>query len=466
MDEIKIDIPLEQGIDHIQARTMNYSAKTRNELIAICKEYHIKGYSTKKKDEIVALLTEKSAKRSTFDEKQPEPPQDPTPATQIHTTHKKDMGQYFTISEDLQQFVFGKVKHKSSRLLEPSFGAGHLLIKFKEYDENYPMTCYELDTQIEPVIVFNEHQTPIYADFTLQKNVGTFKTIVGNPPYVKQKTGNLYIKFIEMCYEYLDEDGEMIFIVPSDFIKLTRAASIIDKMTKHGSFTDFLFPHNEKLFEGASVDVVVFRYQKGYMNRTVLVNEKEMFCNVNKGIITFSDTEVSGTPLDTLFHVYVGLVSGKDEVYRAPFGNIELLTDKNKVESYIFTHTFPTSNTQIDTHLLANKQVLLGRKIKTFSEKNWFEWGAPRNISSIQKYWGESCIYVRNMTRHKEVAFMGTVQYFGGTLLCLVPKTKMDPTAMDPIVRHINSPEFQRDYLYAGRFKIGHKQISTAILPH
>jgi len=39
--------------------------------------------------------------------------------------NKKDLGQYFTISDEPQQFVFDKVKYKSSPLLEPSFGAGH-----------------------------------------------------------------------------------------------------------------------------------------------------------------------------------------------------------------------------------------------------------------------------------------------------------------------------------------------------
>jgi adenine-specific DNA-methyltransferase len=387
------------------------------------------------------------------------------PAKESNIKHKKDLGQYFTISENLQEFVFDKVKHKSCRLLEPSFGAGHLLKKFKEYDENYPMVCYELDANVKPVVTFNEHQTPVYGDFTKQIITTKFKTIVGNPPYVKQKTGNLYIKFIELCYNYLDDDGELIFIVPSDFIKLTSASAIIDTMTKNGSFTDFLFPHNEKLFEGASIDVVVFRYQKGYMNKKTNMNGKEVFCNVNKGIITFSDNEVSGSPIDSMFNVYVGLVSGRDEIYRVTFGNIDILNDKDRVEKYIFTETFPTNNPQIDTHLEAHKSELLERKIKKFSEKNWFEWGAPRNVSSIQKYWGKQCIYVRNMTRNKEVAFTGHVQYFGGTLLCLVPKTDMTRTELEKIVQHINSPVFQKDYMYAGRFKIGHKQISTAIIP-
>lgn len=378
---------------------------------------------------------------------------------------KKKLGQYFTISEELQKFVFENVKNRSNCLLEPSFGAGHLLKKFKEYDDNYPMVCYELDINIVPIISFNDYQTIIYEDFT-QKPMNTkFKTIIGNPPYVKQKTGNLYLKFIELCYEYLDDDGELIFIVPSDFIKLTSASYIIDKMTKNGSFTHFFFPQNERLFDGASIDVLVFRYEKGVKSIKTIVNNKEVFCNVNKGIITFSDTEISGCYVGSFFDVYVGLVSGRDEIYRVPFGNIDILNDKDKVDKYIFTQTFPTDNTKINEHLENHKKVLLDRKIKKFSEKNWFEWGAPRNISTIEKYWDKSCIYVRNMTRSKEIAFIGKVQYFGGSLLCLIPKKQMSGKDITNIINHINSPEFTKDYMYSGRFKIGHKQISTAIIP-
>lgn len=445
---------------------MDYSTKTRDELVALCKEKSLKGYSGKKKALLIELLSSLSASPNTPVEAEntKETVTEETKRVEDPKKHKKELGQFFTISEPLQQFVFDHVQHKSSRLLEPSFGAGHLLRKFKEYDQNYPITCYELDEKVEHVISFNEHQTVVYGDFMRQSITDKFMTIIGNPPYVKQKTGNLYIQFIERCYSYLDDQGEMIFIVPSDFIKLTRAASIIGTMTQHGGFTDFWFPHDEKLFEGASIDVVVFRYQKGVMNRATRVNGKEMFCHVHKGIITFRDTETTGLPFDSLFHVYVGLVSGKDDVYRVPFGNMDILNDKERTDKYIFADKFPTGDGPIDSHLLAHKTELLKRKIKTFSETNWFEWGAPRNISSIRTHWGQPCIYLKNMTRNKEVAFVGQVQYFGGSLLCLVPK---DGVIVDlqEIVQHIHSPDFQKDYLYAGRFKIGHKQISSALLP-
>ena len=245
-------------------------------------------------------------------------------------------------------------------------------------------------------------------------------------------------------------------------MKATRASSIIQTMTEHGSFTDFLFPNDEKLFEGASIDVVVFRYEKGRKDTTTMVNGKQVFCNINKGILTFSDNEQIGTPLESMFHVYVGLVSGRDEIYKVPFGNIKVLNDKDKVDTYIFPETFPTKNEVIDTHLQSNKQALLSRKIKRFSEANWYEWGAPRNLSSIRKYMDKDCIYIRNMTRQKEVAFAGKVQYFGGGLLCLVPKEG----GIQKTLARLNSDEFKKEYMYAGRFKIGHKQISTAILPN
>jgi adenine-specific DNA-methyltransferase len=313
------------------------------------------------------------------------------------------------------------------------------------------------------VITFNEHQTAVYADFTVQPITSKFRTIIGNPPYIKQKTGNLYIQFIELCYNLLEADGELIFIVPSDFIKLTSASALLETMTQNGSFTDFLFPHDEKLFEGASIDVLVFRYEKGLRSNRSSVNGTDKICNVTQGIITFSDSEIIGKPLSDSFSVYVGLVSGRDEIYRTPFGNIEVLSDKDKREKFIFAETFPTADPAINAHLLAHKGALLERKIKKFSEANWFEWGAPRNIKSIRAESGKPCIYVRNITRNKEVAFLGKVEFFGGGLLCLVPKTT--GTDLKKIVDLLNTEAFQKDYLYAGRFKMGHKQVSNVILP-
>lgn len=380
-------------------------------------------------------------------------------------SQQKKLGQYFTISESLQDFVFQHVKYKKECLLEPSFGAGHLLQKFKEIDMNYPMICCEIDKTIRPVVTFNDYQRVVYGDFMQQTFTQEFKTIIGNPPYVKQKTANLYVRFIQRCVDLLDPNGELLFIVPSDFLKLTSAASVLQTMASQGSFTDFYFPNNEQLFEGASIDVVVFRYEKGIHSRICKVNGEEKQWSITNGIVTIHDKEVQGELVSELFTVSVGLVSGRDEIYKVSFGNLQVLNDKDKFDTYIYAEAYPTGNKEIDEHLQKHKAELLERKIRKFQEKNWFEWGAPRNKKLMELQKGKPCIYVRTMTRKKDVAFLGTVTYFGGTLLCLIPKESVSNSHLEKIVEYLNSSDFQKEYVYAGRFKIGHKQISNVRLP-
>jgi adenine-specific DNA-methyltransferase len=177
--------------------------------------------------------------------------------------------------------------------------------------------------------------------------------------------------------------------------------------------------------------------------------------------LTLDDTPQCGNIVSNVFNVYVGLVSGKDEVYKVPFGNTEILVDEGDREKFIFSTKFPTENEKIDKHLMKHKDELLGRKIKKFNENNWFEWGAPRNIKTMEEHKGRPCIYVRNLTRNTIVAFKGTVTYFGGKLLCLIPRTEID---LDNIVTYLNSDMFKNNYMYAGRFKIGQRQLANAIL--
>ena len=41
-----------------------------------------------------------------------------------------------------------------------------------------------------------------FGDFLSQKINIKYTTIIGNPPYVKTKTGNLYLDFIKKCYDF------------------------------------------------------------------------------------------------------------------------------------------------------------------------------------------------------------------------------------------------------------------------
>jgi len=122
---------------------------------------------------------------------------------------------------------------------------------------------------------------------------------------------------------------------------------------------------------------------------------------------------------------------------------------------------FPTTDNNINQYLLNNKDKLLNRKIKKFNNNNWHEWGAPRNLKIITQNLNKECIYIHNLTRKKEVAFIGKVQYFGGNLLMLLPKTNIN---LQKIVDYLNSSEFQSNFIFSNRFKIGQKQLCDSYI--
>jgi len=132
------------------------------------------------------------------------------------------------------------------------------------------------------------------------------------------------------------------------------------------------------------------------------------------------------------------------------------------LEKYIYIEKYPNDNDKINKYLLENKNILIERNIRKFNETNWFEWGAPRNIITINSNLGKDCIYIYNLTRKTNVSFLGKVNYFGGGLLLLKPKKKCN---LENIVSYINSNKFKENYIFAGRFKIGHRQICNSYIP-
>ena len=321
-------------------------------------------------------------------------------------TTKHPLGQYFTTNPDLKQKVFQFIMNDPEIILEPSVGQGDLIQMVYNNNTNIIFDMYEIDTNI--TMLQDIPNNVIYGDFIEQKIKKKYKTIIGNPPFVKTSKGNLYIDFIKKCYDLLEYNGELIFIIPSDFFKLTSASKLINIMMTNGTFTHIYHPHKENLFKHAHIDVIVYRYCKNNeLIKKILYNDIPLYIINNDGLITF---------------------------------------DKN-----------------INEYLISHKDKLISRKIKKFNEKNWFEWGAPRNIKSIRKNAGKECIYLYNLTRDKKVAFKDGVKYFGGGLIILIPKDNIN---LDKITTYLNSDVFKKNFIFSGRFKIGHRQISNSYIPN
>jgi adenine-specific DNA-methyltransferase len=380
-------------------------------------------------------------------------------------TTKQNLGQYFTTNIELKSKVFDLILNNPCTILEPSIGQGDLVAFVSEKKPDVFFDMFEIDDTINMLDGVKDKDKIVYCDFMKQTITKKYNTIIGNPPYIRTRKGNLYIDFTEKCYNLLDDKGELIFIVPSDFLKLTSSSKLLNEMMINGTFTHIFHPHNEKLFEDASIDIIIFRYCKNKtLDKRVLYNDKMLFIINSDGLITFSEEECKDTVLfRDYFDIYVGLVSGKEEVYKnEELGNIKVLNGEDKIEKYIFIDTYPCQDEKINKYLLEYKDELIERKIKKFNEKNWFEWGAPRNITTINKNIGKDCIYIYNLTRKKKVAFLGKVGYFGGGLIMLQPKIKCN---LHNVLSYINSSVFKNNFIFSGRFKIGHRQLCNSHIP-
>ena len=82
------------------------------------------------------------------------------------------------------------------------------------------------------------------------------------------------------------------------------------------------------------------------------------------------------------------------------------------------------NHVDVYNHLIINKHALLKRKVRKFNETNWWKWGGARNIKYMK---GDcDCIYVNQRTRHNNPFFIHKMSFFDGTILCLIPKHKIN----------------------------------------
>ena len=377
----------------------------------------------------------------------------------------KSLGQYFTTHSVLLNAVKKFVLNDRGVVLEPSCGAGHIVDHLLKNGDKRAFECIEIDDGIEQLETLkNTDSVRIHsADFLEYQTDKKFSTIVGNPPYVKRKgKRNLYIDFIAKCIDLLEDDGELVFVIPSDFFKLTSASSVKNQMMEEGTITHVFHPHDEKFFKNASQDVIVLRYQKGLFTRTTHYNEETRTLSCHNGNMFFENGDETTEHLSDLFHIKVGMVSGADKIYKNDdLGNL-------KVKSYSGTHTYiyhdelPTQPPSLVEYLNQHKDALIKRGIRKFTETDWFKWGCPRNVGFMKDHEGEECIYCATITRKKQVFFKGKVCLFDGSLLCLLPKKQLD---IDKVLAYLNSETFLESFLYSGRYKMGQKSLLDASIP-
>lgn len=363
------------------------------------------------------------------------------------------LGQVFTPDSLVERML--QLRRRTGRVLEPSAGAGAFSRRLPD------CVAIELDPKVAP-------PGALIQDFFAYPVTERFDTIIGNPPYVRFQDiraqtkrrldrtlfdgrSNLYLFFMEKAVRHLNPGGELIFIVPRDFIKLTAAKKLNRFLFEQGTITDFFETGDARVFEGAVPNCAVFRFEKDCFDRR-LEDGRVFHCVDGQLLFLKGDYTV---PLGDLFEVRVGAVSGADPVFRHPQGNAEFVcsktVDTGETRTMIFGIRHP--------HLEPYKRRLLARKIRPFDESNWWMWGRVHHQSDRPR------LYVNQKTRRAQPFFRHPCPNYDGSILALFPK---DPDMDLDLAQHLlnTAVDWQElGFVCDGRYLFAQRSLQTCLLP-
>ena len=401
---------------------------------------------------------------------------------------KNIRGQFFTVNKKVQEYLVDLLNPQENwKVLEPSAGSGELM---RAVLETYPDTNI-VGWEIDENVVSKDLNIEVGDFFDKANNVEQkFHSLIGNPPYVawknveqetrisaatvKQKysdKANLYYLFMDRCIDLLEDDGELIFIQPKEWMYSTSALPIREKMMRTGTITHIIDGGEEKVFPDADVPaIMIFRFQKtihkdhtvkfrkGFLknitdweDRTLTITEKGYWILTNseqaKNIGDWKE-------LGDYFSVRVGIVSGADKIFNVSEhpslhdfideGTVKDYRTTKGVEQYIDVHDFETFESipeKTREYLLSHKKNLIERRITPFHENNWWKYGAIRNKKLMET--SPQRIYTFAKTRSETPFFIDdSATYFGGGLLALFPRNS--EINMEETLNILNSSLFRQ----------------------
>lgn len=366
----------------------------------------------------------------------------------------EDLGQVFTENKIVQKML--KLRKYNESILEPSCGDGAF---FNVIDN---CVGIEYDKDVCPKNAINMD----FLDYSLDNK---FKTIIGNPPYVKYKQinestksklnmslfderSNLYLFFIEKCIHHLEDNGELIFIVPRDFIKATSSIKLNKFIYEQGTITHWEDLGDEMVFPGFSPNCAIFRFEKN--NFTRKTNNSLNFIESN-GQLLFTK-ENPQYKFSDYFFVKVGAVSGADEIF----------TNENGNKNFVCSKTIETGESRLMFYnieheiLLKHKDELIKRKIKKFTEKNWYMWRRGYFESELPR------IYVNGKTRKNNPFFINECKAYDGSILAIFPKFKINNDEhLKSICEYLNNINWEElGFKCGGRYLFNQKSLENILL--
>ena len=366
------------------------------------------------------------------------------------------LGQVFTPAHIVEAML--ALRRSSGSVLEPACGDG-------AFSRRLPgCTAIEPDPRHCPPGALN-------IDFFAYPEAGRFDTIIGNPPYVKARDirsatrlrlssqllnghANLYLFFIEKCVRHLAPGGELIFVTPRDFLKATGAARLNTWLYDQGTITDFIELGDARVFDGVVPNCAIWRFEKGNLSRRTRDGRRMVLAG---GQILFT-RGIYSVPLNRVFSVRVGAVSGADEIFaHSGLGNAEFVCSRTAQTGELRRMIFLDGEGPLP-YLEQFKERLLARRVTKFDESNWWKWGRRHHVSAAPR------IYVNQKTRNAQPFFLHPCTNYDGAVLALFPhRREADLRRLTAMLNDVDWGEL--GFVCDGRFLFSQRSLEHAPLP-
>lgn len=410
-------------------------------------------------------------------------------------------GQVFTPDSVVEFMCALMAGDRVGAILEPSCGDGAFLRGLQRAHPGRTIVGVELDAKVCPSDALHEDFFA-YAH-ARRRTPRLFDTIIGNPPYVKfqdilpstrarlssdllDRRGNLYLHFIEHCARLLAPGGELIFITPRDFMKLTGAVKLNRWLFEVGSFTHAVELGDRPVFKGATPNCLIWRFEKGRRDRAMRfanagsrngkrdgldahdvlgdLQWEDRICTLEDGHIAFEPAQDSASEgvirLSEIAVVKVGAISGDDGIFTSVPGNREFVCSQTRTTGALRTFLWSEEDASPPAALLPFKDRLISRGVRSFNEGNWWKWGRRHHQSSAPR------IYVNAKTRQENPFFIHDCPDYDGSVLAVFPNKAFSRADMERLLDVLNRVDWEgQGFVCDGRFLFSQRSLMNAKLP-
>lgn len=370
-----------------------------------------------------------------------------------------------------------KLVRNTGRVLEPACGDGAFL-------QHFPGALgIEIDPRHAP------DGAEVMNFFELAEDE-LFSTIIGNPPYVRYQDispgtrrlardsvldgrANLYLFFIEKCLRHLEPGGELIFITPRDLLKATSAVPLNRILYAEGTITDFIDMGDSRLFDGATPNCAIWRFERGNDSRrtryatlgladgadgldTLQWEERLFMESGGHLLLTRHDYPLH---LSDIAFVKVGAVSGADDLYTSEaFGNRDFVCSSTVADGKTRRMIWCEPGDPPPEVLLPHRDRLISRRIRSYDDFNWWQWGRSYYQSEQPR------VYVNNKTRRAQPFFAHDCTNYDGSVLAIFPRNPK--TDVKDLADALNAVDWDDlGFVCDGRFLFTQRSLEQSPLP-